>query len=388
MNKIKIVFFTPTFNRTGSEIALYNLISNAENDFEMTVVSKITGELSASLPKNVKFVSAQPAFLSSLPQNSLASKALKKGLSLFNSEISFLQGIHKMYPSDLWYINTITQPEVMLFARRNKIPVILHVHELEQMYNCISSEQLNNMISYPELIIACSNTVAEVLQMCGRKDKIEVCYPAIGFDRILVSNEKTKEIRDKFGINEDAFLWTMAGTMDSNKNPSLFVDLANRLLQMNLNAKFMWISARNDDNGYVEFCKRKSFALKIADKIIWIPKQNDEYYSYLNACDGFVLTSNKESFSMVAAEAMYLGKPVLSFDCGGINEIITDQTGIIIPDFNIDLLVQSMISVMNKKFIFNAAMSKETALKFDSKIQKSKWEKIIKYAFSEIAPVQ
>jgi glycosyltransferase involved in cell wall biosynthesis len=381
MNKKRIVFFTPTFERTGSELALFNLIINVNKDFDITVVSKNAGELSFNMPPDIKFISSEISFTNKISKNSLFGRKLKKGLSALRPQNSFLKKIYRLYPADFWYINTITLPEVLEFAHKNKIASILHIHELEQMYNCLSGEQLNNIISYPQLIIACSQTCSNVVKMCGRENKVEVCHPAIDYKNIAVSFSKTNEIRLRHGIKDNTFLWLMSGTMDTNKNPSVFVDIASDILKSNLDVSFMWLKGRNDSNGYIEYCKKKSVTLGIANKIIWIPKLIDEYYDYFNACDGFVLTSVKESFSMVAAEALYLGKPVVSYDCGGINEILSEQTGIIVPGYNTEVLIEAMMMIMNKKFIYDSSKAKATALKFEASLQAEKWKKLLNNNF-------
>ena len=49
----KITFFTPTFNRTGSELVLLSLIKYLPKHFKATVVSRYRGSLSGLLPKQV-----------------------------------------------------------------------------------------------------------------------------------------------------------------------------------------------------------------------------------------------------------------------------------------------------------------------------------------------
>lgn len=52
----------------------------------------------------------------------------------------------------------------------------------------------------------------------------------------------------------------------------------------------------------------------------------------LSALDVFVLTSDSESFSNVIVEAMAAGKPVVTTDCGGPQEIVEDGvTGYLVP---------------------------------------------------------
>ena len=47
-------------------------------------------------------------------------------------------------------------------------------------------------------------------------------------------------------------------------------------------------------------------------------------YKYMNKCDLFVCSSRAEGFSLVIAESMCMGIPVISTNCSGPNELLDD----------------------------------------------------------------
>ena len=59
-------------------------------------------------------------------------------------------------------------------------------------------------------------------------------------------------------------------------------------------------------------------------------KTNEEVYEYLKRCDFLVMNSRFETFSLICVEAMSCGKPVLATRCGGPEEFLTEETGIMI----------------------------------------------------------
>lgn len=374
-------FFTPTFKRTGSELALFNLISNSTDTFKMRIVSGINGDLHSHLPPGVPFFNIGD-YNSIFPQiSSNYINLINKGLKYLKTDEKFLQRFYKKYPADFWYINTIMLPNVVSFAHRNKIPFIVHVHELEHMFINLTGRQFQNVIDYASLIIACSNTCAEAIKLGGRTRDIEICYPGIKLDAINPDPAKVSKIRKSHNINDEVFLWIMSGTMDVNKNPSVFVDLASHILKKRNNAYFIWLIAGSEDNGYVSYCKNKALQYGIANKIIWVSDLGHEYYDYFDAGNGFVLTSTRESFSMVTVEALYLGKPVVSFDCGGINEILNDKTGVIVNKSNVEGIVDAMIQIMDKKIVFDPVLLRKVAEQFNITIQQEKWKNTLSKYF-------
>jgi len=51
---------------------------------------------------------------------------------------------------------------------------------------------------------------------------------------------------------------------------------------------------------------------------------------WMQRCDALVLASHSESFGLVLVEAMACGKPVIATRCGGPEEIVTPETGILV----------------------------------------------------------
>jgi len=60
-------------------------------------------------------------------------------------------------------------------------------------------------------------------------------------------------------------------------------------------------------------------------------KDNKEVYSALWQCDFLVMNSRFETFSLICAEALSCGKPVIATRCGGPEEFINEHNGILIP---------------------------------------------------------
>ena len=83
--------------------------------------------------------------------------------------------------------------------------------------------------------------------------------------------------------------------------------------------------------------KLKSLAIErgLMNDIVFFEgrKKNEEVYEALRRCDFLLVNSRHETFSLICAEALSCGKPVLATRCGGPEEFITEDNGILIrPD--------------------------------------------------------
>ncbi len=365
--KKHIIFFSPTMQRTGSEIVLLNLLNHISDFFEASVISKYKGPLLHFIKNNIK-----TSYLYQKKSNDLLYRIIFRLKSIF-----IIPFILKNKKESSWYINTIVTPDILNFAIKYKVNVVLHVHELEQMFDLLNKEQLEQTIHYPDLIIANSEHTKQLIKQYGRTKSIELCYPAIDTKKNK-SNRLIKEnYRTQLNIPQDYFVWTMCGTLDLNKNPDLFIEIAAQLLKSKPNTIFLWIGRANDQD-FFDSVKNKTIQKNISDKIYWIDCANEDYLNYFNCADGFVLTSNKESFSLVTIEALLLGIPVVTHDCGGVKEILRDDIGIIVKEKNnVQYFVDAMLLYMNNEMSHNITGGIERAMEFDIKIWSQKWNEIL-----------
>lgn len=71
-------------------------------------------------------------------------------------------------------------------------------------------------------------------------------------------------------------------------------------------------------------------------------KSNTEVYTTLHQCDFVIMNSRFETFSLICAEAISCGKPVIASRCGGPESFLNEHTGILIPVEDEDALREAI----------------------------------------------
>jgi L-malate glycosyltransferase len=366
---MRIAFFIKRALRTGSEMALCNFIWYAVNNgVQACVAAREGGELLDQLPPNV------PVFVYS---DWSWTKRKHAGLlrRLRGDGNGFTSFVHANFAPDLWYVNTIIQPDCVWEAKRKNIKCVLHSHELEHMFMQVSEQSATTLVTYPQLILATSNSSREVLKSLGRLRDIEVCYPSINPQLIRPDGAKVKELRQKLAIAEQTFVWAMAGTLDPNKDPKRFVSIAVELLRSGHDVHFIWLGG--SDSGYGLYVKQMAQESGFAGKISFLGERSDDYYDWLNMANAVVITSSKESFSLVALEAAYLAKPIVSFNNGGVGEILREGMGIVIDSWNDVDLIQAMVRLMNGEIRFAPEIAQNRAREFSIDVQGQRWLQLL-----------
>jgi glycosyltransferase involved in cell wall biosynthesis len=91
---------------------------------------------------------------------------------------------------------------------------------------------------------------------------------------------------------------------------------------------------------------------------------NLEVRNQMQQHDALVLASHSESFGVVLIEAMACGKPVIATRCGGPSEIVTPETGILIPPGDVEAMAETIVQMSETVDTYDpariAAYTKET----------------------------
>ena len=163
------------------------------------------------------------------------------------------------------------------------------------------------------------------------------------------------------------------GSIDGGEDPRKGADLLIDLLQ--------FLTLKKEEIQIVIFGKKnksQNIFKKINFEIINLGKinSNNKMSKIYSAADIFIITSRIESFGQTAAEAQSCGTPVISFDIGGLKDIIKhDKNGILIEPFNskkMALAIESLLKEEDKISKLSKACRKNALANWDyRKVAKS-----------------
>jgi N-acetyl-alpha-D-glucosaminyl L-malate synthase BshA len=84
-------------------------------------------------------------------------------------------------------------------------------------------------------------------------------------------------------------------------------------------------------------------ALGLSDAVRALGRRRD-FAGLLRHADGFLLTSESESFGVAALEALASGVPVFGYRVGGVPEVVAEGTGALVPCGDVDALAEAVIA--------------------------------------------
>ena len=127
------------------------------------------------------------------------------------------------------------------------------------------------------------------------------------------------------------------------KNLTLFLSIAEQLIQIDRSFRFLLIGDGTQKPGILSFVKEK----KLHNNILVLEPQED-LTSFFNQLNLGLITSLSETFSLFAAECLLRGIPVVASAIGGLKEVVTDnQCGYLIDSFRKEDFIEKILKLKN-----------------------------------------
>lgn len=337
---MRIAIFLPTMAFGGTERVVLNLLNNFVNRQNLTIdliLLRAEGEFLAEVPKEINVISFD------VSREHQAVVPLMRYLKEKRPDILMSHYCH--LSAILGCILSQTNCKNVVVCHNVVELDIKHSHSgLIRKYLC------RILFKRSRLIVAVSQTVAASLAHN---------YNLMLSDIAIVNNPIDEkffcglEWDQKKQVNNIPMI-VAAGRLVKEKNFLLLIESFN-VLRKTTFAKLI-ILGEGEERGHLE-CAIKKYSLE-AD--VSMPGFVSDPASFMKKAGVVVITSESEGFGYVALEALACGCPVVSTDCGGISEILTDyRHGRIVPGSDCNVLATAIQEILetpvDKEFLIEHA---------------------------------
>ncbi len=98
-------------------------------------------------------------------------------------------------------------------------------------------------------------------------------------------------------------------------------------------------------------------------------RSNIEVIDFIGTCDFLILNSRYETFSVVVAESLACGKPVIATKCGGPENMVNEQTGLLVPVDDVESLNKAIVKMIKIHRNYNSKLLRQSVMhQYDSDI--------------------
>ncbi len=300
----------------------------------------------------------------------------KRGyLKLFQNNEEGVNNIIFYYPNIPFIPNFMAWIALLvgtfLFKRYKKqfgLPQIIHIHGYQ---SGLLAKKISNQYQIPYLVTEHSSEFSE-----NRLNKRELLLAAKVFEncdyRIAVSKYFCEVLQTKFKVAFD-YVPNMVNTNLFNKReyqaPAKFKILSVGILNDNKNQILILEALKQTDDitlsivgdgPNLEKLKLYCRENKLEDRVSFLGfLAKPDLIKEMQTCSCLAISSFKETFGVVAIEAMSMGLPVISSRCGGPESIIIEGFNGYLFDLTPDSMLQAIKTTKEKYAQFSATKIKE-----------------------------
>ena len=353
-----ILFIHQSAELYGSDKTLLLLLKNLDkNKFKPIVLLPFDGPLKEALEnENIEVVIAPVLKLYRklfTPKNLIGFfKDIKTAFKIVNE-------LHKKYQFTLIYSNTLAVLLGIMFAWKNNIKHLWHVHEIIEKPSLFKKAFVGLLSLKSNTHIVYNSQATKVFWELNKSiiNKGVVIWNGIEINTPESSTSELFDIRKNlFLAQPNEIILALVGRISRWKGQMILLDAFNNLVQKNENIKLVFVGAPPpNQEKFQEDLEERIASFKLNDKVLIIPFQN-EIHKIWQAIDIAVVPSTEpEPFGMVAIEAMLAHKPIVGSNHGGLTEIIENNaTGFLVTPNSVQDLVIAL-----EKLIQNELLRKE-----------------------------
>jgi glycosyltransferase involved in cell wall biosynthesis len=254
----------------------------------------------------------------------------------------------------LVYLNSVqSAPALSLIG--NDVPVLTHSHELEPVLEELrrtSPGAIEAMLARTTRYVAASEAAARALsgRLAVDPGQVSVCHEFIPLPQGPVDAGELERARAELGLGPDTLLVGSVGTIGWRKAPDVFLLVAKRVLELaagHREVRFVWIGDPPAyDTWSLPQVMHDLHSLGLSASVRFIGSRADPS-PYMTLFDVFALPSRSDPYPLVCLEAAALGKPIVCFEAGGMEEFLAPDERLVLPYLDIEAMADRIWELLN-----------------------------------------
>ena len=181
----------------------------------------------------------------------------------------------------------------------------------------------------------CNNTYQKYFSDCAPS---QVLYNVIDDEEIL----KKAEMEPAVPVNKTKLTAIAVGRMSPEKNYAMLLEVHKQLIEEGFDYELWLVGDGKEANALKEYVKLQH----LENSVKFFGFQTNPY-PFMKRADFLVCSSKYEGYSTVVVEAMILGTPVITVDCGGMRQILGNNEYGIITENNESALYAGIAEYLN-----------------------------------------
>ena len=317
--KIKILFYIDTLRGGGAEKVLRTLVNAMDqNKFDITVQTTFREETENILSRGIKY---KYCYKNKNPLSEIIFRA--------EAEANLVYPLHIKddYHIEVAYLEAAST-KIMAGSTNKKAKKLAWVHcDLRKITGGADDFVKKSAQKYKKFhkVIGVSENVKESFkELFGNEPESLVIYNTIDDKEIL---EKSLEVLPA-DITKNKFTLLMLGRLMPQKNYPRLLKSARTLLNEGFDFD-LWILGEGEERPELE----KIINENNLNNNVYLLGFRENPYPFIIQSDLLVCSSNYEGFSTFVAEGLILGKPIVTTDCSGMDELLGEnEFGLITPN--------------------------------------------------------
>ena len=339
-----ILFIHQSAELYGSDKTLLLLLKNLDKSkYKPIVILPFDGPLKDALESEKIEVVIAPVL--KLYRKLFTPKNILGFFGDINKAFKIINELHSKHQFNLIYSNTLAVLLGIIYAWKNNIKHLWHVHEIIEKPKVFNKGFKKLLALKSNSFIVYNSKATQLFWETNSKisKKGLVIWNGIDVNITEISVSEVLEIRtNKFLLQSNEIVIALVGRISRWKGQMILLEAFNKLAQKTENIKLIFVGAPppNQENFQYDL-EEKIKTYQLEKKVLIIPFQNDIHKIWQAIDIAVVPSTEPEPFGMVAIEAMLAKKPIVASNHGGLKEIIlNNETGFLVaPNNETDLII-------------------------------------------------